>query len=157
MNPSNRQLIESVFAGAGEVAARMRELDWSATPLGPVEQWPQALRTIVRVVLASGYPMAICWGPDFVVLFNEAYLPMLGTNPWLSLGRGSGDIEAQRESWPSMKPVFEKVMIDGQGTVFADLLVPLNRRGAYLLKNSTPRFRAVRFRMITATRAASLS
>ena len=129
MNPSNRQLIESVFAGAGEVAARMRELDWSATPLGPVEQWPQALRTIVRVVLASGYPMAICWGPDFVVLFNEAYLPMLGTNPWLSLGRGSGDIEAQRESWPSMKPVFEKVMIDGQGTVFVDLLIPLNRRG----------------------------
>jgi PAS domain S-box-containing protein len=52
MNPSDRQqLIESVFAGGGEMAARMRELDWSATPLGPVEQWPQALRTCVRIML----------------------------------------------------------------------------------------------------------
>src|SRR5271170_6632102 len=53
MSPSDRQLIESVFAGDSEMAARMRALDWAATPLGPVEQWPQALRTSVRIVLDS--------------------------------------------------------------------------------------------------------
>jgi hypothetical protein len=53
MEPSKRELIESVFAGDSEMATRMRALDWSATPLGPVEQWPQALRTSVRIVLDS--------------------------------------------------------------------------------------------------------
>ncbi|WP_263349804.1 ATP-binding protein [Acidicapsa acidisoli] len=53
MEPSKRELIESVFAGDGEMATRMRALDWSTTPLGPVEQWPQALRTGVRIVLDS--------------------------------------------------------------------------------------------------------
>jgi hypothetical protein len=53
MEPGKRELIESVFAGDGEMATRMRALDWSATPLGPVEQWPQALRTSVRNVLDS--------------------------------------------------------------------------------------------------------
>jgi len=53
MEPGKRELIESVFTGDSEMATRMRALDWSATPLGPVEQWPQALRTSVRIVLDS--------------------------------------------------------------------------------------------------------
>jgi len=53
MEPGKRELIESVFAGDSDMATRMRALDWSATPLGPVEQWPQALRTSVRIVLDS--------------------------------------------------------------------------------------------------------
>ncbi len=53
MSPSDRKLVESVFAGSGEMATRMRALDWSTTALGPVEQWPQALRTCVRIVLDS--------------------------------------------------------------------------------------------------------
>src|ERR1700721_1870224 len=53
MEPSKRELIESVFASDSELATRMRALDWAATPLGPVEQWPQALRTSLRIVLDS--------------------------------------------------------------------------------------------------------
>ena len=53
MEPGKTELIESVFAGDSEMATRMRALDWSATPLGPVEQWPQPLRTSVRIVLDS--------------------------------------------------------------------------------------------------------
>jgi PAS domain-containing protein len=53
MEPSESELIESVFAGDSEMAMRVRALDWSATPVGPVEQWPQALRTSVRIVLDS--------------------------------------------------------------------------------------------------------
>jgi PAS domain S-box-containing protein len=53
MELSKRELIESVFAGDSELATRMRALDWSATPLGPVEQWPQALRTSLGIVLDS--------------------------------------------------------------------------------------------------------
>jgi len=55
MEPGKRELIESVFAGDSDMATRMRALDWSATPLGPVEQWPEALRTSIRIVLDSAH------------------------------------------------------------------------------------------------------
>jgi PAS domain S-box-containing protein len=126
MNPNDRQVIESVFAGSGEIAMRLRELDWSATPLGPVEQWPQALRTIVRVVLGSGYPMAICWGPDYVLLYNEAYRPIAGArHPW-ALGRGAREVYP--EAWDFIGPMYESVMARGQAANFlSDVLVPLSR------------------------------
>ncbi len=72
------QLIGSVFAGGGEMGARMRAFDWSATALGPLEKWPQSLRACVRVMLGSGYPMLICWGPDYMMLYNDAYRPLIG-------------------------------------------------------------------------------
>lgn len=75
MGLSNTQLIESVFAGRGDVATQMRSLDWSTTALGPVEHWPQSLRTALRIVLGSGYPMTICWGPDYALLYNDAIRP----------------------------------------------------------------------------------
>ena len=126
MNPNDSQLIESVFAGSGEIATRLRELDWSATPLGPVEQWPQALRTIVRVVLGYGYPMAICWGPDYVLLYNEAYRPIAGTRHPCSLGRGAREVYP--EAWDFIGPMYESVMARGQAANFlSDVLVPLSR------------------------------
>jgi PAS domain S-box-containing protein len=126
MNPNDRQLIESVFAGNGQSSAHLRALDWSATPLGPVDQWPQALRTIVRVVLASAYPMAICWGPDFVLLYNDAYGPIAGTrHPW-ALGRGAREVYP--EAWDMIGPMYDSVM-SRELTVnyLSDVLVPLTR------------------------------
>jgi len=93
MNPSDRQMIESLFAGSGEMPARMRALDWSATQLGPVEQWPQTLRTSVRIVLDSACAMAICWGPDFTYLYNDGYMPLIGVKHPAALGRPC------RDSW----------------------------------------------------------
>jgi PAS domain S-box-containing protein len=126
MNPSDRQLIESVFAGSGEMAVRMRELDWSATPLGPVEQWPKALRTCVRIVLGSAYPMNVCWGPEYINLYNDAYLPSMGTkHPW-ALGRSSRDVVA--EVWEFVGPMFNTVVAQGQPfSALADQLFPINR------------------------------
>jgi len=63
-DPSKTQLIESVFDGGGEMGAKMRELDWSSTVLGPLEQWPQSLRACVRVMLGSGYQNARLLGPS---------------------------------------------------------------------------------------------
>lgn len=55
-------LTDEVFAGGGEMGALMRSIDWSATPLGAVEYWPQSLRTAVSICLASYFPMLIWWG-----------------------------------------------------------------------------------------------
>ena len=126
MNPNDRELIESVFVGSGETSTGLRALDWSATPIGRVDQWPQALRTIVRVVLASGYPMAICWGPNYVLLYNDAYGQIAGTrHPW-ALGRGAREVFP--EAWHMIAPMYDSVMSRGQ-TVnhLSDVLVPLTR------------------------------
>jgi hypothetical protein len=41
-------------------------MDWASTPLGPVEQWPQSLRTAAAMVVRQGIAQAICWGPDLL-------------------------------------------------------------------------------------------
>ena len=73
----------------------MRSLDWSTTPLGPLENWPQSLRTAVSICLASHFPMLIWWGPELVNLYNDAYRPMLGaTKHPMAMGQPG------RKSWP---------------------------------------------------------
>ena len=66
------------LAGGGEMGARMRALDWRVTPLGDVEQWPQSLCTAVSICLNSRYPMLIWWGTELIMLYNDAYRPILG-------------------------------------------------------------------------------
>src|ERR1700722_11634721 len=126
MESSRRDLIESVFAGSGEMATRMPALYWSKTALGPVEQWPQALRTCVRIVLDSAYPMNICWGPDYINIYNDAYLPSMGAkHPW-ALGRSARDVVP--EVWEFTKQMFDMVVTQGQPfSALADQLFPLNR------------------------------
>ena len=126
MGPEGTNLIDSVFAGSGQTGAHLRALDWSATPLGSLEQWPQALRTIVRVVLASGYPMAICWGPDYVLLYNDAYRPIAGTrHPW-ALGRSAREVYP--EAWDFIGSMYDSVMGRGETINYlSDVLVPLTR------------------------------
>jgi PAS domain S-box-containing protein len=127
MESTKRELIESVFAGSGEMATLMRALDWSTTALGPVELWPQALRTCVRIVLDSAYPMNICWGPDYVNLYNDAYLMSMGAkHPW-ALGRSARDVVP--EIWEFVKQMFDMVVKRGHSfSALADQLYPINRK-----------------------------
>jgi DNA-binding NtrC family response regulator/signal transduction histidine kinase len=109
---SKTQSIESVFAGGGEMGARMRAVDWSTTVLGPVEQWPQSLRACVRIVLGSGIPMLISWGPDFTMLYNDAYGVVVGTKHPGALGRSCREVLA--EAWDFIGPLFDTVFTEGQ-------------------------------------------
>jgi PAS domain S-box-containing protein len=126
MNPSDRKLVESLFAGNGEMATRMRTLDWSTTALGPVEQWPQALRTCVRLMLGSNYPMTIMWGPDLAYLYNDANVPVVGSkHPWALGGRCR---EVYPEAWSFVGPLFDRVMTKGEASgTLADQLFVMHR------------------------------
>jgi DNA-binding NtrC family response regulator/signal transduction histidine kinase len=112
MDLSNRQLIESVFAGGGDMGARMRALDWSRTVLGPVELWPQSLRACVGVMLGSGYPMLVSWGPAYTMLYNDPYRPLIGTKHPAALGCSIRDVLP--ETWDFLGPRFDRVMTHGQ-------------------------------------------
>ena len=92
---TSSQLIDSVFAGGGDMGARMRAVDWSTTVLGPVEQWPQSLRACVRIVLGAGHPMLISWGPEYTMLYNDAYGVVVGTKHPGALGRSCREVLAE--------------------------------------------------------------
>jgi PAS domain S-box-containing protein len=82
----------------GEMARRLRETEWSKTPLGSRETWPQSLKLAVWIVLASRFPMSIRWGPDLVFLYNDAYRPILGNKHPGAFGR------PLHEVWPEVYP-----------------------------------------------------
>ena len=72
--------------GGGEMGARMRALDWSKSPLGPVDAWPQSLRSTVSMLLPSKAQIIVFWGSEFVVLYNDAYRPVFGAKHPHALG-----------------------------------------------------------------------
>src|SRR5579885_3523698 len=114
--------INDLFAGGGEMGALMRSIDWSQTPLGPVAQWPQSLRTAVSICLASRFPILIWWGPRLVKLYNDAYAPMLGEKHPLALGRPGQDVWP--EIWDIIGPMLSGVMDRGDATWSQDQLLP---------------------------------
>src|ERR1700744_3791160 len=85
-------LAERIFAGGGEMASLIRRMDWANTSLGPVESWPQSLRTAVSICLGSRHPIVLWWGPERWMFYNDGYRPMLGDSKHPQfLGRASGD------------------------------------------------------------------
>ena len=57
--------------GSGEMATLIRSRDWSATPLGPIDDWPQSLRTTVSLCLGSNFPINIIWGPQHTQIYAD--------------------------------------------------------------------------------------
>src|SRR5688572_10477684 len=76
--PSRSSMPHSPFHGHSEMARRMRALEWTQTPLGPVEHWPQALRTTVSTCLDCAFPIVLWWGPQLTILYNDEYIELLG-------------------------------------------------------------------------------
>jgi signal transduction histidine kinase len=118
---------DPLFFEPGEMAARMRDYDWSATPLGPSLTWPASLRTYVHLMLASKQPMYLAWTHDLIALYNDAYRPILGDKHVHALGARTADIFGQ-DGYPGLKPVFDAAL-RGEGAAFENLLVPLVREG----------------------------
>lgn len=84
--------------GGGEMGNLIRSMDWSASALGPVEGWPQSLRTTVSICLASDLPICVIWGPGLVQIYNDAYRVICGNKHPRSMGQNFS--ECWREAWP---------------------------------------------------------
>lgn len=110
--------------GGGEMAQRIAAFDWTATALGPIELWPQSLRTAVSLVVNSKYPHFLAWGPDLVFLYNDAYAPLLGSKT--ALGLSFPRIWA--EAWDKIGPIAQRAL-DGEASFFEDEPVPVAIHG----------------------------
>ena len=120
-------LRETPFIGEGEMATRMRALDWSATPLGEPRSWPEGLRATVRILLTSRYAMWMCWGPELTFFCNDAYLPTVGVKRDWVLGARADHV--WREIWPEIGPRIQKVLQTGRATWDEALQLFLERSG----------------------------
>jgi PAS domain S-box-containing protein len=112
-----------------EMSALIRAKDWSKTALGPSESWSASLTLVVDLMLASGFPMAVRWGPDFVMFYNDGYRPILGDKHPRALGLPFGEV------WPevqtTLRPLHEAILNGKRGAFFAeDLLLRIQRHGA---------------------------
>jgi PAS domain S-box-containing protein len=117
------------LAGGGEMGELMRNLTWSKTPLGPVDKWPQSLKTLLSLLLNSKFPMFLWWGPDLTCFYNDAYRPSLGENGKHPSILGSPAKEAWAEIWHVIGPLIESVLATGEAVWFEDQLVPIYRNG----------------------------
>lgn len=96
-----------VFWAGGELGERMRALDWTTTPLGPVRHWPHSLRTSVSICLGADVPISLFWGPELVLLYNDACRELLGEKHPAALGARGRDV------WPDAGAVLERVLAHG--------------------------------------------
>jgi two-component sensor histidine kinase/PAS domain-containing protein len=108
------------------MSALIAAKDWSKTVLGPADKWTTSLKLVVSTTLASGFPMAVRWGPDFAMIYNDGYRPILGDkHPW-ALGLPF------REVWPEVQQTLallhQAILSGTRGAFFAeDLLLRIQR------------------------------
>ncbi len=114
------------LAGGGELARLIRNHDWSQTSLGPLENWPQSLKTSVNLILNARHPMWVGWGPDAAFLYNDAYIQVLSLakHPW-ALGKPTAEIWP--EIWDIIGPLIDKVYQQGEASFLDDVRFLMNR------------------------------
>ena len=117
---------KAFLAGADEMSVLMRGHDWSTSPVGPPEGWPQSLRSAVGLMLANKHIMFVAWGPDLAFLYNDAYRPVFGKkHPW-ALGRPFREIWS--EVWEEVEPLVNAAL-GGEATWSENLHLVLERNG----------------------------
>src|SRR5882757_401924 len=114
------------LAGGGEMGSLVRSKDWSQTPLGPIESWPQSLRTTVSLCLASNFPISLAWGPRHVQIYNDGYWPICGGKHPHSMGQDFSECWAS--AWPAIGAAFERALA-GDTSFLEDQRMFLDRNG----------------------------
>jgi len=114
--------------GTGEMAERTRAFDWSTTPVGPIDTWPDLLLNTVNTLLASRHPMFLWWGSELVQFYNDGYRPSIGPDKDpKALGQCGPD--CWPEIWHIIGPEIRDVMTTGTASWHEDQLVPIFRNG----------------------------
>jgi signal transduction histidine kinase len=114
------------LVGGGKMGELIRSMDWSKTPLGPIESWPQSLRTTVSLCLASKFPISLAWGPKHVQIYNDGYWPICGEKHPHSMGQDFSECWAS--AWPVIGEAFTSALA-GQTSFLENQRIFLDRNG----------------------------
>ena len=112
----------------GEMGERVRAFDWSGTPLGPMDSWSPSLNLAVDMILATNFPMALRWGPELCLIYNDAYMPSLHDRHPRALGMAFNDHSADFQA--SLRATHDDIMSGASGGyAFERLPLKLKRDG----------------------------
>ena len=118
--------IDHFLEGGGTMAELIRSKNWSATPLGPIEEWPQSLRTTVSLCLASNFPINLIWGPEHIQIYNDGYRPICAGKHPKSLGEDYTQTWAS--AWDILADAFERALA-GETSFLENQRMFLDRNG----------------------------
>jgi hypothetical protein len=120
-------MLSDPFRSAGALRAEYERVDWGSTPLGPVSGWSPTLLTTVDLMLGNRFPVTLLWGPDLVLVYNQAYVELIADKHPAALGACAEDVFP--EAWDTIGPMLKDVLAGGGTTWSEDVLLPLNRAG----------------------------
>ncbi len=109
------------------MGALMRAYDWESHPLGKPQHWPESLKTNIRLMLNSAFPMFIWWSKELYMFHNDAYLPALGKKHPDALGATAP--EKWAEIWEQIGGITENILESGEGFFAENLQLYLERKG----------------------------
>jgi signal transduction histidine kinase len=122
--------LRKTLAWCGAAGPLVEAFDWSATPLGPLAEWPPHLACAVELVLACGFPLSAVVGGDpsqARVIYNDAFVAFLGDKHPAAMGGRA------REVWPETWDFFEwalrQVRQTGRPVTGKDILLRIDRNG----------------------------
>src|SRR5882672_3323201 len=124
-----RRLCGHVSIGPRGVSAQSLAIlakDWADTPLGPIDSWPQSLRTTVSLCLASNFPISLAWGPRRVQIYNDGYWPICAAKHPHSMGQDFKECWAS--AWPAIGEAFGRALA-GETSFLENQRMFLDRNG----------------------------
>jgi signal transduction histidine kinase/CheY-like chemotaxis protein len=117
---------KTIAAGGGETGELLRQIDWSASPVGDPSTWPQALRTILSIVMGSNQPMFLSWGDAGTLLYNDAYAEILAEKHPAAVGKPFLKVWAEIEE--DLIPIVAQAY-RGEPVHMSDIALTLERKG----------------------------
>jgi serine phosphatase RsbU (regulator of sigma subunit) len=118
--------VHTLFGDLGPLGPTYGAVDWSQTSLGPVAEWSDTLVNAVGLMLNTHFPVTLLWGPDYVLIYNDAYAPMIGEKHPAALGRPAREVFP--EAWDVIGPLLDSAQ-RGKAIWVEDAHIPLHRRG----------------------------
>jgi PAS domain S-box-containing protein len=109
------------------MAELIRAHDWSSTPLGPIEDWSEALLLSANLMLSCAFPSLVFWGEELVQLYNDAFIPLLAERHPSGLGQTAQ--ECWWDAWQIVGPNLKRVMKNGETVFHENSVVPIVRDG----------------------------
>jgi two-component system CheB/CheR fusion protein len=110
---------QKILQGGGKMGVLIHNFDWRNNPLGIEELWPQSLRTTLSILLNSRSPMLLCWGPELICFYNDAYIPNFGINGKHPSALGSPAEKLWPETWHIIKPLYDDIL-NGADTCYRE-------------------------------------
>lgn len=119
--------VTALFRKAGGLREAYAAVDWTTTSLGDPDSWSPTLRAMTDLALNTEFAVTLLWGPDFTMIYNEAYVPIIGDKHPAALGAPAREVFP--EIWGEIGPMMQGVR-DGNGPVWMpDIRLLMNRHG----------------------------